>query len=65
VVLDSGLAGTISPEGSVSRGAAYNTVLRIEPKEELIGIMMSQLRPYPHLNMWADMNSIANQAIVD
>ena len=65
VVLDSGLAATTSSEGSVSWGGAYNTVFWIDPKEELIGILMSQVRPYTHLNMRADMISLVNQAIID
>jgi CubicO group peptidase (beta-lactamase class C family) len=65
VVLDSGLAATTSSVGSVSWGGAYNTVFWIDPKEELIGILMSQVRPYTHLNMRADMISLVNQAIID
>lgn len=65
VVLDSGLAATTTSEGSVSWGGAYNTVFWIDPKEELIGILMSQVRPYTHLNMRADMISLVNQAIID
>jgi CubicO group peptidase (beta-lactamase class C family) len=65
VVLNSGLAATTSSVGSVSWGGAYNTVFWIDPKEQLIGIMMSQVRPYTHLNMRADMISLVNQAIID
>ena len=65
VVLDSGLAATTSSEGTVSWGGAYNTIFWIDPREELIGIMMSQVRPYTHLNMRADMISLVNQAIIE
>jgi CubicO group peptidase (beta-lactamase class C family) len=65
VVLDAGAAATTSSVGSVSWGGAYNTVFWIDPEEELIGILMSQVRPYTHLNMRADMISLVNQSIVD
>jgi CubicO group peptidase (beta-lactamase class C family) len=65
VVLDSGMAATTASVGTVGWGGAYNTVFWIDPKEELIGILMSQVRPYTHLNMRADMVSLVNQAVID
>lgn len=65
VVLDRGTGSTSQSEGSVSWGGAYNTVFWVDPEEELIGIMMSQLRPYTHVNIRADFVSVVNQAIVD
>ena len=41
------------------------TVFWIDPTEELIGILMTQVRPYNHLNIRADFQSLVNQAIVD
>lgn len=65
VVLDSGEAATSQSEGSVSWGGAFNTIFWIDPKEELVAVFMSQLRPYTHLNVRSDFISTVNQAIID
>lgn len=51
--------------GTFSWGGAYCTIFFIDPKEELIGIMMTQVRPYNHLNIRNDFIGLAYQAIVD
>jgi CubicO group peptidase (beta-lactamase class C family) len=45
VIGDIGKAGEIGSEGAYSWGGAYNTSYWIDPKEGLIGVFMSQVRP--------------------
>jgi len=65
VVLDRGQANAIQSKGTYSWGGAYCTVFWVDPEEELIGIMMTQVRPYTHLNIRQDFTVLANQAIID
>ncbi|XOV87652.1 MAG: serine hydrolase domain-containing protein [Pseudomonadota bacterium] len=65
VILDRGLASTSQSEGSVGWGGAFCTIFWIDPAEELIGIMMTQVRPYTHINIRQDFSSVVNAAIVD
>ena len=46
-------------------GGAYGTYFWIDPKEEMIGIMMLQLMPYAHLNIRYDFQNAVTQALVD
>ena len=65
VVLDRGQANKMQSEGTFSWGGAYCTVFWVDPAEELIGVLMTQVRPYTHLNIRQDFAVLANQAIVD
>ncbi len=65
VLLDRGEAGAMSSEGSFGWGGAYCTYFWVDPEEDLIGILMTQVRPHTHLNIRQDFNVLANQAIVD
>ncbi len=65
VLLDRGEAGAMSSEGTFGWGGAYCTYFWVDPEEDLIGILMTQVRPYRHLNIRQDFNVLANQAIVD
>lgn len=51
--------------GSYSWGGAYCTFPWADPREKLIGIMMTQVRPYGHLNIRQEYVSLVNQAIID
>jgi CubicO group peptidase (beta-lactamase class C family) len=44
---------------------AHNTHFWIDPKEQMIGIMMIQLKPYAHLNIRQEFQNAVTQAIVD
>ena len=37
----------------------------MDPREELTGILLTQLRPYTHLNIRQDLATLTYQAIVD
>ena len=65
VTLDSGESASTSSEGTFGWGGAYCTYFWVDPVEELVGIMMTQVRPYTHLNIRQEFAVLANQAIVD
>lgn len=51
--------------GSFGWGGAYNTYFFIDPIEDMIGISMTQIRPYTQLKTRAHLGIFATQAIVD
>ncbi|HKQ72871.1 MAG TPA: serine hydrolase domain-containing protein [Blastocatellia bacterium] len=65
VVKDIGVTGQAGSAGTYGWGGAFCTYFQVDPKEELIGIMMTQVRPYNHINIRQEFMALANQAIVD
>ncbi len=65
VVVDQGQTALPASLGSFAWGGAYCTIFWVDPVEEVIGILMSQVRPYTHLNIREDIQSVAYQALVD
>lgn len=65
VLTDLGQAGVASSVGEYGWGGAFCTYFWVDPKEEMIGIMMTQVIPYTHINIRQDFQVLANQAIVD
>ncbi len=65
VVEDRGEAASPMSEGSVYWGGAYCTISWIDRENELIGILMTQVRPYGHINIRQDFQVLASQAIVE
>jgi CubicO group peptidase (beta-lactamase class C family) len=65
VVKDIGVTGQAGSAGNYGWGGAFCTYFQVDPKEELIGIVMTQVRPYDHLNIRQEFMALANQAIVD
>lgn len=65
VVTDLGPSGTPRSEGSFFWSGAYGTIFWVDPSEEVIGILLQQLRPYTHLNVRPDLATMTYQAIVD
>ena len=65
IVTDLGLSGSPRSEGSYYWGGAYGTIFWVDPKEELIGILMEQIRPYTHINTRPDMATMTYQSIID
>lgn len=65
VMADPGAAAKLVSVGSYGWGGAYGTYFWIDPKEEMIGIMMLQLMPYAHLNIRYDFQNAVTQALVD
>ena len=65
VVKDIGVTGQAGSAGTYGWGGAFCTYFQVDPREELIGIVMTQVRPYDHLNIRQEFMALANQAIVD
>ena len=65
IVRDPGLTAMPQSVGSYFWWGALSTTFWVDPREELIGILLIQLRPYTHLNIRQDLATLAYQAIVD
>jgi len=65
VVLDRGEAAMPMAEGTAYWGGAYCTLSWIDPEQEVVGVLMTQVRPYTHLNIRQDFQVLTYQAIVD
>ncbi len=62
---DPGESGTLNSEGSYSWGGIFNTGFGVDPQEELISIIMTQLYPNNQSDITAKFPVLAYQAIVD
>jgi CubicO group peptidase (beta-lactamase class C family) len=51
--------------GSYTWGGAFCTFPWVDPAEDLIGIVMTQVGPYRHLNLRQEYVGLVNQAIID
>ncbi|MGH9723148.1 MAG: serine hydrolase domain-containing protein [Bryobacteraceae bacterium] len=65
VVADPAAAGTLLSAGAYWWGGAQGTTFFVDPKEQMIGVVMIQLQPNRHLNLRRNFWSLAAQAIVD
>lgn len=65
VLIDVGQAAIPSSVGEYGWGGAFCTYFWVDPQEELIGIMMTQVIPYTHINIRQEFQVLASQAIVD
>jgi CubicO group peptidase (beta-lactamase class C family) len=59
---DSALPGSV---GEYGWGGAFCTYFWVDPKEEMIGIFMTQVAPYTHLNIRQEFQMLAYSAIID
>ncbi|MSV29587.1 MAG: class A beta-lactamase-related serine hydrolase [Bryobacterales bacterium] len=62
---DQGEAALLGSLGSFGWGGAHGTFFWVDPKEQMIGIMMIQLMPYAHINIRHEFQNAATQAIAD
>ena len=65
VMRDVGVSRDPITPGSFTWGGAWGTVFWIDPVENMIGIMMTQITSYSHLNARQDVGVTAVQAITD
>ena len=65
VMTDRGQAGALSSLGSFGWGGAFCTYFWVDPVEDVVGILMTQVRPYTHLNIRQEFEVLVNQAIID
>ena len=52
-------------EGSAFWGGAYCTLSWIDPENKLTGLIMTQLRPYRHINIRQDFQVLTYQALME
>jgi CubicO group peptidase (beta-lactamase class C family) len=65
VVVDRGAAATPLSAGAGYWGGAYCTLSWIDPEQNLVGVLMTQVRPYSHINIRQDFQVLTYQAIID
>jgi CubicO group peptidase (beta-lactamase class C family) len=65
IIKDIGASRQPGSLGNYGWGGAFCTYFWVDPKEEVIGIVMTQVRPYTHLNIRQEFQVLVNQAIVD
>ncbi len=64
VMSDPGRAARLGSTGEYGWGGIFATYFFIDPVEQLVGVFMTQLRPYNHVNIRQDFQNLAVQAIV-
>lgn len=62
---DLAASASLGSVGSYGWGGAAGTYFRVDPKEEMVYIMMIQLMPYNHLQAREKFQTLVYQAIVD
>ncbi len=65
VVVDRGAAATPLSQGAGYWGGAYCTLSWLDPDQDLVAVLMTQVRPYTHLNIRHDFQVAVYQAIVE
>jgi CubicO group peptidase (beta-lactamase class C family) len=65
LVNDAGTARDPLTPGTFSWGGAWGTIFWVDPVENMIGIMMTQITTYRHLTVRQDVGVTAMQAIID
>jgi CubicO group peptidase (beta-lactamase class C family) len=65
VVVDRGAAATPLSQGAAYWGGAYCTISWLDPEQELVAVLMTQVRPYTHINIRQDFQVLTYQAIVE
>ena len=65
VVVDRGDAATPLSEGAAFWGGAYCTLSWIDPEQDLVAVIMTQVRPYTHINIRQDFQVLTYQAILN
>lgn len=65
ILSDAGKARDPLTPGSFTWGGAWGTIFWIDPVENMLAIMMTQITSYSHLNVRQDTGVTAMQAIID
>lgn len=65
IVTDLGATGTLGSNGSYKWGGAFYTDYWVDPKEDLIGIVMMQVIPNDHLDIHETFRVLTYQSVVD
>lgn len=65
VVTDKGANADNASVGSFSWGGIFNTYFWVDPQEQLIGVLMTQLFPYDHLDLREQFKRLTYESIDD
>ena len=65
VIVDRGAAATPLSEGSAYWGGAYCTLSWVDRERDIVALLMTQVRPYDHINIRRDFQVLVHQAIID
>lgn len=65
VVRHRGTAATPMSEEGGYWGGAFATMFWIDPGEEMVGVFMTQVRPYTHLKIRHKFRNLAYQAVIE
>lgn len=65
VLMDVFKSSQLGSEGSYGWEGAANTHFWIDPKEELIGLIMTQFQPFSYYPVWDEFRVLTYQAIID
>ncbi|MFL2701275.1 MAG: class A beta-lactamase-related serine hydrolase [Gammaproteobacteria bacterium] len=65
VIVDRGKSSSPLSEGSAYWGGAYCTISWIDREKNIVGLLMTQVRPYTHINIRRDFQVLTYQAIMD
>jgi CubicO group peptidase (beta-lactamase class C family) len=60
-----GESATLGSPGEYGWGGAFGTYFWVDPKEQMIGILMIQLMPYAHVSIRPEFQNVVTQAITD
>ena len=64
VLVDVAASGNLGSPGQFGWGGAANTSIIIDPKEDMVSILMAQYRP-TSIPLWREFQTLAYQAIAD
>lgn len=65
ILTDSSKAVDSLSIGSYTWGGAYGTLYWADPVEDLIGLLLIQIRPYTHFNIRPMFSNVVTQAVID
>ena len=65
VLVDAGKASEPLSPGSFGWGGAFCTYFFVDPVEEMVGVFMTQIRPYTHIDVRNQFAVLCSQAIVE
>ena len=65
ILSDAGKSRDHLTPGSFTWGGAWGTVFWVDPVEEMVGIMMTQITSYRHMSVRHDLGVTAMQSIID
>ena len=65
VIVDRGKSSSPLSEGSAFWGGAYCTISWIDREKNIVGLLMTQVRPYTHINIRRDFQVLTYQSVMD